>query len=153
MDLVIYYSRTNTTKEVSQIIAEEKGAKLVEIKDKKSRSGALGYALGALDSVRGKKTNIEYEKVNLSEYDTVYIGSPVWASKPTPAVLQYIEENDFNGTNVVTFATMMGSGGDSTVKIMNDKIKAKNGLIKRSFSLATKGKDLKSLVIDALSDE
>lgn len=153
MDLVIYYSRTNTTKEVSQIIAEEKGAKLVEIKDKKSRSGALGYALGALDSVRGKKTNIEYEKVNLSEYDTVYIGSPVWASKPTPAVLQYIEENDFNGTNVVTFATMMGSGGDSTVKIMNDKIKAKNGLIKRSFSLATKGKALKSLVIDALSDE
>lgn len=153
MDLVIYYSRTNTTKEVSQIIAEEKSAKLVEIKDKKSRSGALGYALGALDSVRGKKTNIEYEKVNLSEYDTVYIGSPVWASKPTPAVLQYIEENDFNGTNVVTFATMMGSGGDSTVKIMNDKIKAKNGLIKRSFSLATKGKDLKSLVIDALSDE
>ncbi|MBR0471261.1 MAG: flavodoxin [Methanosphaera sp.] len=153
MDLVVYYSRTNNTREVSEIIAEENDAKLVEIKDKKSRSGALGYALGAVDSVIGKKTSISYEKVNLSEYDTIYIGTPVWASKPAPAVLQFIDENDFNGVNVITFATMMSSGGNKTVNAMNDKISAKGGIVKRSFSLALKGNDTKQLVMDALSEE
>lgn len=153
MDLIIYYSRTENTKKVSESIAKQKNAKLIEIKDKKSRSGVLGYAMGALDSVRGKKTDIIYEKVNLSEYDTIYIGTPVWASKPTPAILQFIDENDFNNTTVVTFATMMGSGGESTVKSMNDKIKAKGGLIKHSFSLALKGNDIEQLVSDALKNE
>lgn len=153
MDLIIYYTRTNNTKEVSQIIAEEKDAKIIEIKDKKSRSGKIGYAIGALDAILDKKTNIEYEKVNLNEYDTIYIGTPVWASKPAPAVLEFIQENDFNDATVVTFATMMGSGGDNTVKIMNENIKAKGGLIKRSFSLALKGQDIKHLVLDVLNDE
>lgn len=153
MDLVVYYSRTNNTKEVGQIIAEEKNAKIVEIQDKTKRSGTFGYIKGALDSVLKKKTDIEYEKVNLADYDTVYIGSPVWASKPVPAVLQFIDENDFNNTNVVTFATMMGSGGENTTQSMNDKIQSKGGLVKRSFSLIVKGNDAKQLVIDALSDE
>lgn len=153
MDLVIYYSRTNNTREVSQIISEKKNAEIVEIKDKTNRSGAFGFAKGALDSVRKKKTKIEYEKVNLADYDTVYIGTPVWASKPAPAVLEFIDENEFDNTDVITFATMMGSGGDSTIKIMNDLIESKGGHIKRSFSLVLKGEDTRQLVMNALSDE
>lgn len=153
MDLVIFYSRTNTTKKVSEIISEEKNAKLIEINDSKSRSGVLGYAMGALDSLLGKKTDISYEKVSLKDYETVYIGTPVWASKPTPSIMQFIDENDFDNINVVTFATMMGSGGDSTVNTMNEKIKAQGGKIKRSFALVAKDKDLKELVINALNDE
>lgn len=153
MDLIIYYSRTNNTKEVAELIAEEKNAELLEIKDKKSRSGPLGYVIGAIDSFRGKKTGINYEKNDLSKYDTVYIGTPVWASKPTPAIVQFIEENDFSGTNVVTFATFMGSGGEATITAMNNKIKDKGGKIKRSFAFRMTGNDKKQLVQEALNDD
>lgn len=152
MDLVVYYTRTENTRKVSDIIAQEIGADVLEVKDKKSRSGAIGFAIGGFDAIRGNKTDISYDDVNLSEYDTVYVGTPVWASKPTPAILQFIDENDFTGCEVITFATMGGSGGDSTVKIMNDAIAAKGGNIKRSFSLAIKGNDFESLVLDALND-
>lgn len=153
MDLIIYYSRTNNTKEVAELIAEEKNAELLEIKDKKSRSGPLGYVIGAIDSFQGKKTGINYEKNDLSKYDTVYIGTPVWASKPTPAIVQFIEENDFSGTNVVTFATFMGSGGEATITAMNNKIKDKGGKIKRSFAFRMTGNDKKQLVQEALNDD
>lgn len=153
MDLIIYYSRTNNTKEVAELIAEEKNAELLEIKDKKSRSGPFGYVIGAIDSFRGKKTGINYEKNDLSKYDTVYIGTPVWASKPTPAIVQFIEENDFSGTNVVTFATFMGSGGKSTITAMNNRIKDKGGKIKRSFAFRMTGNDKKQLVQEALNDD
>ncbi|RAP53464.1 MAG: hypothetical protein BZ138_00815 [Methanosphaera sp. rholeuAM270] len=153
MNLIVYYSRTNTTRKVSEIIADKKGGELVEITDKKNRSGAIGFAVGGFDSIRGNKTEISYEKTDLSDYDTVYIGTPVWASRPTPAILQFIDENDFSDVNVVTFATMKGNDNDNTVNIMNDIIESKGGLIKGSFSLSVQGKDLEELVNNALNNE
>lgn len=153
MDLVVYYSRTNNTRKVSEIIAEQKDAQLLEVKDHKNRAGAVGFLMGGFDAIRGKSTNISYDKVNLDDFDTVYIGTPVWASKPSPAILEFIGENDFSGKAVVTFATMGGSGGDSTIKAMNEAVVNNGGTIKRSFSLVMKNNDLKELVLDALSDE
>lgn len=153
MDLVVYYTRTNNTKDVAEIIAKEKNTQTLEIKDKKSRSGAVGFMMGGFDAIRGKKTTITYDKVNLDEFDTIYIGTPVWASKPTPAILKFIEENDFSGKNVVTFATMGGSGGDSTIKTLNEHIQAKGGIIKHSFSLAMTNTDIKQAVLDELNAE
>lgn len=152
MDLIVYYSRTNNTKEIAELIAEEKNAELLEITDKKSRSGALGYIIGAIDSFRDKKTGINYQKTDLSKYETIYIGTPVWASKPTPAVLKFIEENDFTGRNVVTFATFMGSGGEATITALNDGVKNKGGTIKHSFAFRMTGTDKKTLVNEALND-
>ncbi len=152
MNLIVYYSRTNNTKEISQLIAEEVDGDLLEIKDKKTRSGPVGFVLGAVESFLGKKTDVTYEKKDLSAYDTVYIGTPVWASKPAPAVIKFIEENDFSNVEAVTFATFMGSGGKSTTTEMNNLIKSKGGNIKRSFAFRMTGTDKKELVKSAFEN-
>lgn len=152
MDLVVYYTRTNKTEEIAKTIKEEKNADILQIKDKAKRDGVIKYLTSAIDSVRNKKTEITYDKKNLSSYDTIYIGTPVWASKPTPAIIKFIEENDFANTNVVTFATMMGSGADATIEIMNKMIKDKGGNVVKSFAIITRKKDIKQLTIDALND-
>lgn len=152
-DLVIYYTRTNNTKIVAQTIKEETEAELLEIKDKKDRSGAIGYLIGGMDAFRGKTTQIEYKEVDLKRYDTVYIGTPVWAAKATPAILQFIKENDFNEVNVVTFATMGSSGGQSTIKIMNNLLEMNGAKIKKSFAIATQKNDIKELTLAQLNDE
>ena len=41
--------------------------KLLEIKDEKSRSGPIGFLVGCVDSFRGNKTGIDYEKNDLSK--------------------------------------------------------------------------------------
>lgn len=151
-DLVIYYTRTNTTKTASEIIAKEKGADTLEIIDKKNRDGPIQYMVGALDALRNKTTSIKYDTVDLKKYDTVYIGTPVWASKPSPAINEFIKQNNFNGVNVITFATMMSSGGDKTVNTMNDAIKQKGGKIIKSFALATKNSDIEEITLEAIKD-
>lgn len=151
-DLVIYYSRTNNTKTVAQTIADKYDAQMLEIKDKTKREGAFGFIKGAVDSLREKATPIEYDDVNLKDYDTVYIGTPVWASKPTPAVTQFIEENEFSGVNCITFATMMGSGGQTTINVLNNMIITQGGNVQDSFILAVKGNDIKQLTLDALEN-
>ncbi len=150
-DLVVYYSRTNKTKMVAEIISKQLNARLIEVKDKTKRSGSIGYIRGAFDALRSKRTLVEYDIADLKEYDTVYIGTPVWASKPTPAILEYIKETDFSGVNVVTFATMMSSGDKDTLLKMNEAINEKGGSIVRSFSIKTKNTDIEELTIDALN--
>ncbi len=148
-NLVVFYSRAGTTKTVAETIAQEKNAKLIEVKDKKNRSGGLRYLTSAVDSLISSGTDIEYEKVNLSDYDTIYIGTPVWTQRPSLPIREYLKENDFSNTNVVTFATMGSAGGTTTVNAMNDVIKSKGGNILYSFSFSqsgnTKEKTLKAL--------
>ena len=152
MDLVVYYSRTKNTKAVAEAISKKRDVKLVEIKDKQKRSGAFGFIKGVVDSLREKQTDIEYEPVNLKDYDNIFIGSPVWASKPTPAIVQFIEENEFSGTNCISFVTMMGSGGQTAVNVINNMIISQGGNVKDSFILAVKNKDIEELTNNALDD-
>ncbi|WP_304125002.1 flavodoxin [Methanosphaera cuniculi] len=144
-DLVVYYTRTNKTKMVAEKIAEMKNADMLEIIDKKDRSGALGYIGGVISAVRNSSTPIEYDVKDLSKYDIVYLGSPVWASKPTPAIREYIEQNDFSDVNVVTFVTMMASGEKPALEIMNDMIQKQGGNVIKSFAIITKNTDIDEL--------
>ncbi|MBE6493980.1 MAG: flavodoxin [Methanosphaera stadtmanae] len=152
-NLIIYYSRSGKTKLVSKIIQEEIGGTLVEIKDKTNRSGIFGYVKGALDAMLGSNTDIEPDYVDLTEYDTIYVGTPVWASKPAPAIMKLLEKCDFNDKNIITFATMGGSGGDTTVKAMNNIIKKNNGKILKSFSIITgDNSKIENLTKQAIND-
>ena len=69
-DLVVYYTRTNTTKNVASIIKDELDADVLEVIDKKNRQGPIGYLRGGLDAIRSKKTSIEYEDVNFENMIT-----------------------------------------------------------------------------------
>lgn len=151
-DLVVYYTRTNKTKMVAEKIAQMKNADMLEIIDKKDRSGALGYIGGAISAVRNSSTPIEYDVKDLSKYDIVYLGSPVWASKPAPAIREYIEQNDFSDVNVITFVTMMASGEKPALEIMNDMIQKQGGNVIKSFAIITKNTDIDELTQKAIEE-
>ena len=123
---------------------------IVEIKDKTNRSGAIGFIKGTLDSMINNSTTIEPVTIDLDKYDTVYIGTPVWASKPTPAIMEFISQNNFTNKNVILFATMMSSGGEETVDIMKKLIEDKDGIVVNSFVIATKTDDITDVTLKAI---
>ena len=97
--IIIYYSRTGRTKLIAQTLAKEKNMNIVEIKDKTNRSGAIGFIKGTLDSMINNSTTIEPVTIDLDKYDTVYIGTPVWASKITPAIKQILDNINLENKN------------------------------------------------------
>ena len=46
----------------------------------------------------------------MKEYDTVFLGYPIWWGEPPMAVLTWLEKHDFAGKTVIPFATHEGSG-------------------------------------------
>jgi flavodoxin len=140
--IIIYYSRSRKTAVAAKALANEISADIAEIEDLKTRSGILNYMGASVDAFREIKTNIKPDKINLDEYGLIYIGTPVWAGKPAPAIVTAIDKYNFQGKDVILFATMGSSGGKNTIKRMEEKIEARGGRIITSFSIKTAGKNM-----------
>lgn len=144
--IVLYYSRTKKTATVAKTIADEISADVVEVVDLKDRFGILNYMRAVVDAVRENKTSIEPSKIDLDEYGLIYIGTPVWAGKPAPAIITLIDRCDFRGKDVILFATMGTSGGERTIERMREKIEARGGRMIRFFSIRTGGKKREDII-------
>ena len=138
--IILYYSRTNKTASIANALAKEISADIVEIEDLKKRSGPLNYINASMDAMRENKTNIKPPTVDLNDYGLVYIGTPVWAGKPAPAIITLIDKCDFQGKDVILFATLGGSGGRKTIERMKEKIEVRGGRMITSFLIKTAGK-------------
>ena len=114
--LVVYFSATGTTKAAAQKLADEFNADLYEItpevpytdadlnwRDKNSRSTIEMKDKSLRPAIQGKCENI-------ADYNTVWIGFPVWWYTAPTIVNTFIEAHDLSGKVLNVFATSGGSG-------------------------------------------
>lgn len=139
--IILYYSRTQKTAETAKTLAIELEADMMEIKDLKTRKNPLNYINASIDAFRGSKTRISPSSLDLSPYDLIYIGTPVWAGKTPPAILSLIDICNFQGKDVILFATMGRSGGEKVIERMKEKIELRGGRMITSFLIKTAGRD------------
>ena len=144
--LIIYYSLTNNTKLVSETLAYNLNADIVRIQDQKPRKGFKNRLTTTLDALRENKTEIYPPTLNLRNYDTIYIGTPVWAGKPTPSIVTIIDSCDLRGKDVILFATMSKNGGKKTVERLEKKVRARGGRVIETFTIRTKDRTAEQLI-------
>ncbi len=143
--LVVYYSRTNITKKLAENIAGTLNCDIEEIVPKVNYSGKLGYARGIKDGASGKIVELEETKFNPEDYDVVYVGAPVWASRAANPIISYLNENEGKFNNVKFFLTAGSSGFESGFSQMED------ASIKPQKTLALTTKEVKKSTYDLKS--
>src|SRR5210317_761705 len=74
--LLVYHSRTGTTKLVCETLQKNLNADLLEIKDSKDRTGTLGFISASIDAFRHSHSPIEPEQLDISSYDLIVVASP-----------------------------------------------------------------------------
>ena len=113
--LVAYFSASGTTKKVAERLAKAAGADLFEIKptipytsadlnwmDKESRSSV---EMNDPDS----RPEIAETMPNMADYDTVFIGFPIWWYIAPHIINTFLESYNLTGKTIVPFATSGGS--------------------------------------------
>jgi flavodoxin len=118
--LVVYYSRTGNTRKVGQEIAKELSCDVEEIVDTVNRSGPIGWINSGRQATTKELTKLQPWKKDLSGYDMVIIGTPVWAGTMSTPVRTFIVENKDKLKNVAFFVTMGSSGDGPTLKSMEE---------------------------------
>ena len=146
--LIMYYSQGGTTDLIAKTLAKHLDASLVRIHDLKNRDGFKNRFIASISAFRESKTDIIPAKVDLTNYDTIYIGSPTWAGNPTPAIITIIDRCNFTGKDVVLFATMDTTHGDSNIERLEEKVKMRGARVIESFTLEKKGKSPEKIVTD-----
>lgn len=118
--LVVYYSRTGTTDRLAKIIKSELDASILEIKDQRKRSGFFGLIRSGFDAITANVTIIEGFEEDLTEYDLVIIGSPVWAGQITPAIRTFLIGNSEVLPSVAFFLTHGGGSASKALVQLED---------------------------------
>ncbi|MBN2458884.1 NAD(P)H-dependent oxidoreductase [Candidatus Woesearchaeota archaeon] len=114
--LVVFYSRTGITRKVANAIAQELQAELEELVDKKSRKGIMGWLSGGRDAMKKILTELEPLEKDLSEYEIIVIGTPIWAGNMAPAARTFLSQNRGKLKKVAFFHTRGGSGLEKVEK-------------------------------------
>jgi len=97
--IVVYFSRDGNTRKVAKIIAEYLKCKCVFI----------------------------LEAENISIYDLIVIGSPVYTLEPVSTVTEWIKSHDFTNKKVVLLCTYTWFGEQRSIKIMKKLVQRQNG--------------------------
>ena len=124
--LVAYFSASGVTARAAKEIARAVGADLYEIRpaepytdadlnwmDKKSRSTREMNDPACRPAITGAVENME-------QYDTVFVGFPIWWAVEPRVVDTFLEGYDFSGKTAIPFATSGGSGISRAEKSLED---------------------------------
>lgn len=112
--LIVYHSRTGYTRRVAQALARRMEADLEDIHIMQPMDGVPGYVMCAIEAVAGLAPALRPARNDLSAYDLVVIGTPVWFWSLSSPVRSWLEANPLRGKRFAFFCTM-GSAGASCV--------------------------------------
>lgn len=114
--LVAYFSATGTTRQKAQQLVGALGADVYEIVPKQPYTNA---DLNWMDKTSrsslemndpDSRPEIADNAIDVSRYDTVYVGFPIWWYVAPRIIETFLEAHDFAGKRIVLFATSGGSG-------------------------------------------
>ena len=149
--LVAYFSATGTTMEAATRLAKVADADLYEIvpeipytpadlnwRDNSSRSSVEMADKSSRPAIEGRVENME-------QYDTVFVGFPIWWYIAPTIINSFLEQYDFAGKTIVPFFTSGGSGAGETLKYLKPSAPDANWNAPKNFNYLTE-EDMKAWV-------
>ena len=132
--VVIYFSATGTTKNIATRIADKLASDIIEIVPKEKYTSAdLNYnsdcRANREQNDSSARPEIENE-INIDEYDTIYLGYPIWWGTNPKIILTLLDTYDFTGKTIIPFCTSGSTGIEGSVNNLrnyNSKLNIKDG--------------------------
>lgn len=146
--LVAYFSASGVTAKVAEKLSEAIGADLYAIEpevpytkadldwmDKKSRSTIEMNNPASRPAIAGKRDN-------MNDYDTVFVGFPIWWYVAPTIINTFLESYDLTGKTIIPFATSGGSDMGKTNEKLLPSCKGAKLLDGKAFKASVSGADL-----------
>lgn len=132
--LIIYYSRSGNTKYIAEKLREKTGGDVFEIET--VRTYPPEYSATTEEAKRELQTGdlpaLKKKPPDMSSYDLILVGSPVWWYTVSTPVMSFLRQADFAGKKVSAFCTNEGGIG----KFFPDfKEQAKNAVVLEGLDL------------------
>jgi len=153
--IVIYYSYSGNTGKVADILSEvlaQKG-EVVTI-DLHCLDEANSFLAQCHRAFRHTKGQIEPVNLDLSGYDLICLGTPVWAFGPAPATNTYLDKcSGVEGKSIILFTTYgSGTGNNRCLNYMQDILVKKGAKEYKRFSIQQGKVKYKEFVLNSIKE-
>ncbi len=116
--LVAYFSYTGNTEEVARQIADLTGGTLAEIQ-RAEEYGDLQEEAEA-EIIDGVHPEITVSTDNVEDYDTIFVGYPIWWNEAPAMIATFLDSYDFSGKTIVPFCTSASDSIDNSLHIFSE---------------------------------
>ena len=148
--VVLYFSATGTTKKVADKIATKSNSDIIEIIPKEEyKSEDLNYNSDcrANREQNDSKSRPEIKnKIDISKYDTIYLGYPIWWGTNPKIILTLLDTYDFSNKTIIPFCTSGSTGISGSVNDLrnyNSKLNIKDG---KRFSSSSSDEEILNFI-------
>lgn len=138
--LVVYFTYTGNTKSIAELIKEKLNCDILEIKPKIEYSSDYQTVVDDHENnLQIRKTpEIEDINIDLTNYDEIILGTPVWWYTIAPPIRTFLTKYDLSGKVIYPFATNAGWLGSTFTEIKelcpNSKVVEEENIIFESYS-------------------
>lgn len=118
---IVYFSVYGSTEKFANTISELTGGDLFKVIPlTKYDSDKNNYEILAKIAEAEMKANDRpvIEKINIKDYDTVFLGYPIWWYTMPMAVFTFLEGNDLKEKTIIPFCTHEGSKESNTYEVI-----------------------------------
>ena len=114
--LVIYYSRSGNTKQIADYIGEKTGGDVVRLETVKTYPSNYDEMLDTAkeEQRNGERPELKNKNINITDYDTIFLGYPIWWGEIATPVYTFLDQYDLSGKKVAPFVTSGSSGLSGT---------------------------------------
>lgn len=151
--LIVYYSYSGNTRKVAKALVETLKAKgqaeELELIAQDEAKSFLGQCSRAFKHQRARISEVNFD---LSKYDLVCFGTPVWAFGPAPALNTYLDKcSGVSGKDIILFSTYgSGAGKERCLDYMQKILSDKGALGFKRFSIQQSKVDKKEFIINEI---
>ena len=119
---VIYYSLEGNMDFIAQKLGESGNVDLCRLIPKKEypKGKISKYVWGGKSATFGEMPSLEDITIDLEQYDTLVIGTPIWAGTMTPPVLTFLHDHKIVGKKIILVTTCDGGDSEKAVKKMKE---------------------------------
>ena len=152
--LVLFYSQTGATQTVAQEIQKVLNADMEAIELENPYTGTYAETIERVGKERqsGELPKLKPLKADLSKYDVIYLGYPIWFGTYALPISSLVKEYDFEGKKIVTFCTFGSGGLEPAIKDLKNALPkaeiADHGFGIRNARIAAAEKELNRFLIE-----
>ena len=114
--LIVYFSHTGNTENVANFIHEEVGGDIVKLEPVNAYTEDYDTLLDVAQEEQQSNARPELTTTidNIDEYDTIFLGYPIWWGDCPMAIYTFLDKYDLSGKTIAPFCTSGGSGLSGT---------------------------------------
>jgi flavodoxin len=111
--LLVYYSRSGTTRKIAEAIKEKINCDLEEIISVKNRAGVFGFLISGKEGSKKESAEIKPTLNDPAGYDLVIVGTPIWSWNLSSVIRTYLQQNSVKFKKLAAYCTMGSSGAEN----------------------------------------